>query len=199
MAVAQALLTALLSGLFSGFVLFGLNERRDRSDFILKKTEEAIEAYNTLVAAAQEFVWVHWDFGTAGNYSVANLKRDSAKRDLGLATAKARTLISIYAPEHINLLNNVTGPMGRFARPAEAIIQASIRGELYDEERFAVLGKTAIELIDAANKADGLYGSARAIAHRPFILRAYRPWMVVKRTKKKTIIQAPNSGPSSSG
>lgn len=183
MALAQALLTALLSGLFSGFVLFGLNERRDRSDFILRKTEEAIEAYNTLLATGQDFVWAHWDFGTEGNYPAASAKRDIAKRDFDLAIAKARTLIKIYAPDHINLVSTVTDTMGKFAPSANEIIQASIRGELYDEKRFSILGKTALELVDAGKKADGIYMSARGIAHRPFVLRTYRPWLLLRRAK----------------
>jgi hypothetical protein len=199
MAVAQALLTALLSGLFSGFVLFGLNERRDRSDFILRKTEEAIEAYNALLASAQEFIWIHWDYGTAGNYAAASLKRDAAKRDLDLSIAKSRTLIAIYAPAHIQLVKNVTTVLGKFAPSAAEIIQGSIRGELYEEQRFAVIGKTALELVDAGDKASGIYRAARAIAHRPFILRRYNPRLPIWGARSKASPQAPNSGPSSSG
>jgi len=187
MAVAQALLTALLSGLFSGFVLFGLNERRDRSDFILRKTEEAIEAYNNLLAAAQEFVWSYWDFGTVGNFDAASAKRDLASRNYDLAVAKARTLVAIYAPEHIQLVSEVINIMGRLALPAADIVQASIRRDGYDEQRFAILAKTGIELIDVGKKTEGLYAAARAIAHRPFILRNYLPRVLLWRSKAKTI------------
>lgn len=186
MAVAQALMTALLSGLFSGFVLFGLNERRDRSDFLLRKIEETIEAYNAFLLTAQEFVWVYWDFAPKGSYEAASIKRDTLKKDLDKATSKARTLMKIYTPDQMHLFNRVAKILGVFAEPSAKIIHASLNDQGYDAARYEVIPTTSMALVDVGKATDSLYDEARAIAHRPFILRAYRPWPFAPRRSKVT-------------
>ena len=191
MAVAQALMTALLSGLFSGFVLFGLNERRDRSDFLLRKIEDTIEAYNDFLLATQEYIWVYWDYALKGSYDAASIKRDAAKRSLDKANSKARTLMKIYTPKQMHLYNRVTKTLGEFAEPSAKIIQASLKDEGYDQARYEIIPKASFAIVAAGKAADGMYDEARAIAHRPFVLRAYRPWPL-KPTRGATMIPTPD-------
>ena len=61
MMIVQALVTALLAGLFSGVVLFALNERRDRAKLMLEKTEAAIEAYAKWTETLGRWPMTHYD------------------------------------------------------------------------------------------------------------------------------------------
>lgn len=112
MIIVQAVITALLSGVFSGFVLFALNDRRDRTSRRLSKLEEASEALYEWAEGMVAYAQSGYDLA-AGRLTDAQWdERMQPVFDLALRNcARAETLIGVYAPTMVHVLDYVRHPL----------------------------------------------------------------------------------------
>lgn len=173
MVILQALVTALLSGVFSGVILFGLNERRDRADARLKKVEEAIEAHHVWYSAALTYVEAFWAFGLVSKRDDAERELKIADANLQVAAAKAGMLRGIYLPEASEAALIIMRALNDFILPAKDIRTAALDGKLFDNERYKPISVALLAIVGSIPKSNQMYDVARNIANRPHILRRY--------------------------
>ena len=174
MLIIQALFTALLSGLFSSLILFGLNERRDRSEARLKKIEEAIEAHHAWYEAAQDYLDVHWDYGTTGNHAEAEKSRKAADVRLTATSAKAGMLRGIYLPGQQSAAVTIFKSLQGFSKASSAIRKASINKYPYQTELYDPISDARMSMLKSVPQAQEMYDVARGIVNRPLLLRRYQ-------------------------
>jgi hypothetical protein len=182
MLILQALFTALLSGLFSGLILFGLNEKRDRAEARLKKVEDAIEAHHAWYDAAMQYIDSHWAFGFHDNHDEAERLRTEADRRLVAAAAKANMLRGIYMPGQQVAAITILTCLRDFAEKGRDIRQGSIEKRPYEAARFEPIRTVSLAMIQSVRQAEEMYDVARAIANRPLLLRRYRLPKIRPRT-----------------
>lgn len=176
MLVLQAVLTALLSGLFSGAIIFALNERRDRSALMLRKTEEAIEAYQEWVEAISAWPLSH--FGMfMGDREEGRAKTKTIFNEARRSQQRAQLLLAIYLPEKRNAMERVAASYYPFIKSSGRIIQASISGEEIPEADKVAITPTGSAILEAGrNGLEELYEAARAHSTGPYLVRL--PWPV---------------------
>lgn len=97
MVIVQALVTALLSGLFSGAIIFALNERRDRTNLILTKVEVMLEHYFVWTELLSRLPVSHFDM-FRGDRAEARETLNKLRDEAQAAFLKARLLQSVYLP-----------------------------------------------------------------------------------------------------
>jgi hypothetical protein len=98
MILVQALVTALLSGLFSGAIMFALNERRDRRAQTLEKVEQLIEAYTEWTGHVGRWLMNHYDMFSQDDRESARKELDRIWLEAQTSYNKARLLQKIYLP-----------------------------------------------------------------------------------------------------
>lgn len=184
MVLLQALLTALLSGLFSGAVLFGLNEKRDRAEGRLRKIEEAIEAHNSWYMAFQEYLESYWGFGTLGNHDAAEQARKMASAKLDAAAAKAAMLRGIYLPEAIPAALKIMQSYRDFVDHGRDIRRASLKSVQFDPALFDSIGVAQLGAAQSIPLTAPMFDAATTLANRPLLLRRYKIAIFRKSTPR---------------
>jgi hypothetical protein len=176
MLVLQSVLTALLSGLFSGAIIFALNERRDRSALILRKTEEAIEAYQEWVEVISAWPLSHFDM-FIGNREENRAKTRAIWDKARQSQQRATLLMAIYLPEKRNVIGKVVASYYPFIQASARIGQASISNEIFPEADKLAVTPTGAAIVEAGAKGlEELYEAARAHSASPFLVSM--PWPV---------------------
>lgn len=173
MGIGQALLTALLSGVFSGGILFGLTERKERRQELLQKAEAALEAYMRWSEALSRYPNMHYDlFGEPDKRGEARAKLEEAWtsiEDLGIT---ARLLILVYLPNQYCAYTDVINSFRGFFHISADIKKASILKQPLSAE-----GDEQIRAINVAvahsrfSGTDLLVEQVRRTAQAPHIVR----------------------------
>jgi hypothetical protein len=176
MVIVQALVTALLAGLFSGLVVFALNERRDREKLLLEKAEQAVEAYADWADTLSNWPLAHFDMfrgereeGREKTSEVWELSRTQFRR--------ARMLIGIYLPEKRHVLGDLYAACNDMITLRPELSKASIANEEmpdHAKEKLTEYGKNIVRVGQAS--VELLIGAAHSRAHSPFLIRKPTLW-----------------------
>lgn len=174
MLIAQAVLTALLSGLFSGAVIFALNERRDRQKLLLDKAEAATEAY------------VEW-IDEISNWPILHFRNFDADRDAGREEVnehwklahrkyrKARLLIGAYLPSHLKVVDSVHVEVQAFARNLPRWANASVNGEPMPPDMAKAINESCERIVQQGTEGfSTLIAAVGSQANSPHLVRI--PW-----------------------
>lgn len=171
MILVQALVTALMAGVVSGVVLFGLNERRERQRLLMEKAEAAVDAYATWTETLQKFVVSHIGMFGADRPS----GREKITALWGEATvqfARAHTLIGIYLPERLDALDRVSEANSQFMAHRAAMIEASFEAGPIPEEIKTLIGDAHRDVVAASREGRlSLIIAAGNHARGPFLVR----------------------------
>lgn len=172
MVLIQALVTALLSGLFSGAILFGLNERRDRVILHLAKIELSIEAYANWVETLSDLPSAHFDLFISDRSEAAKADISQLKLKAREEGRKARLLLEIYLPDEVNCYYKVMSAYKDVVNLSADLQIAAINGGPLPEGAPEKISAAAIAVSNAGAKGrDRLYGAARRYSQAPFIIR----------------------------
>ena len=171
MIIVQALVTALLSGLFSGAIVFALNERRDRQRLLLEKAELAVVAYSEWVEGIPNWIFAH--------HRIFGVDREAGRREALLGYTeltnkyhKASMLVAIYLPNEMDALIKTTASYHPFMETRSIAIDASSRGEAPPEGFSEQISSIAGAVITASYEGiRDLTLAAREQAHAPHIVR----------------------------
>lgn len=171
MMIVQALVTALLAGLFSGVVLFALNERRERTKLMLEKTEAAIEAYSRWTETLGRWPIAHYDMFSgdraAGREAAQQIWRESRDHYF-----RAQALIGIYLPERSGVIGSVASVTARFMPAHKEAASASVNNAALPEAFSDAIKAFTADFVEASG--DGLSEllvTARQHASEQFIVR----------------------------
>lgn len=171
MIIVQALVTALLAGLFSGIVLFALNERRDRTKTILEKTEAAIEAYSKWTETLSRWPMAHYDMffadRAAGREAAQAIWREARDHYY-----RAQALIGIYLPERSGALASVSKVTVNFMQAHKEAATASAGNSPMPESLSGAITTFNTEFVEASGDGlNELLFAARQTARQQFIVR----------------------------
>ena len=171
MSIAQALVTALLSGLFSGAIIFALNERREREKLLLEKAELAVEAYGDWVDTITHWPVMHFEFFGADRSSGRNAANAEWKR-AHAQFRRARMLIGIYLPKHVSVLQDVHSSLENYGKQIPHWMSASLKGDPTPDGMHELIDETCMRIIAAGR--DGTTKLITAVsdqANSPFLVR----------------------------
>lgn len=168
--LAQVLLTALLSGLFSGAIIFALNERRDRNAHQLAKIELTIEAYARWIDEVSEWPKAHYAMflqdRVAGRQKVVDVWQSAQKH---LLTAKV--LQEIYLPDRSDSFSIVVDAYRDFIQFGADLQVNSVKGDQLSPDHAMVVSKTGVAIVNAGSVGRKLLvEAARQRAHAPFLI-----------------------------
>lgn len=169
--IVQALVTALLAGLFSGVILFALNERRERNKLLLEKAELAIEAYAKWTETLGRWPMTHYDMffsdRSAGREAAQALWQEARDHYF-----RAQTLIGIYIPERSGVIANVAQATVNFMPMHKQASSASIANESAPASLSEAVDTFTKEFVEASgNGMHELLIAARHHARQEFIVR----------------------------
>ena len=172
MSLVQALVTALLSGLFSGAIMFALNERRDRHNLILTKIEGAIEAYVEWTETISLWPNAHFNIFIEDDRQAARKALDSSYWEARKIELKARVLQEIYLPDQREAFDAVIASYHGFIDESRTIKVASIAGGPMPTDGNNAIGVTSVAMVQAAAEGRAmLFDAARKHAHAPHLVR----------------------------
>ena len=171
MIIVQALVTALLSGLFSGAIIFALNERRERQRLMLEKAELAIESYAAWTVEVPKWCLSHLEmFG--GDRQAGRAKCIASYDAMRDAFSKARTLVWIYLPERKDALQRIHEAIDPLTKTRLAILKASQDGEPLPQDHLDLITKAGKDATLAGERGlRELIDDAHAHAKSPFLVR----------------------------
>lgn len=167
--IVQALMTALLSGLFSGAVLFGLNERDKRFEQSIVRHEELFVAFAIWCEAIDDYMATVWDYAQKNR----DVFKDSAKNQALFkktqeAHLKVRLLTEMFLPSLHGISAPVHAYLTKFVPIYHDIQERRHKGEDVPIKEFTDLSKTRTRLHE--HKLRGLTAIANegnAIVTRP--------------------------------
>ncbi len=170
----QALITALLSGLFSGAIIFALNERRERSKLYLDKAEAAIEAYADWVDELS-----HWPMVSIEMFiedrEVGRTKSYELWRSCRRKYRKAQALIGIYLPDQMQHVLSVSIVAQQFIASNKEAVNESVAGRAMPPGMSDAISVAMKDFVDAgAAGLNDMLAEARRTAKGPFLVRAPR-------------------------
>ena len=179
MFVLQALLTALLSGLFSGVVLFGLGERRDRMEAKLKRCEDLYIAVLEWFEKSDKYYAAAWDLAFNVDSREFGAKQDVVWNEMLLCNSRVNMLTSMFFPHLTYIISPLTGHQ-------KVLITLYHKARLWQEGDNNGLTEALKELTVARGPLHALYLDAlhaisaegAKIANRPYLLRAW--WQKTK-------------------
>lgn len=171
MLLVQALVTALLSGLFSGAIMFALNERRDRSNVTLNKIESTVEVYALWTETLDSWLFKHYDLFLSDQRETARYEIARLLKDVNAARLKAKMLQEIYLPDESSALDSVLLIASNFAHTSRDLQISALNGEPLEKSGSDQISATALALVDAAhNGQQQLYAAARRHSQAPFLV-----------------------------
>lgn len=180
MSIVQALVTALLSGLFSGAIIFALNERREREKLLLEKAELAVEAYSEWAETFSNWPITHFSM-FSGDREAARAKSTQMWNDTRNQFRRAKVLIGIYLPEKTAVLGRMYAACEGLLDLRKDVINASIAGETMPEGAAAKLTVFGTALVKVSSESiDELIEAAQQRAHTPHLIR----WPTLPRKAK---------------
>jgi hypothetical protein len=175
MLIIQAVATALLSGLFSGAILFALNERRDRRAIHLLKIESTIEAYLAWQQAIERWPVAHFRLFKTGLLEVAQADLGMLYKESSIYLNKTKVLIGIYLPEKRHLIGELLKSYADFIEVSRAIQTAAIEGKTFPFDQTEKINETGRKIIKAGSDGlDELLDAARSHAQAPYLVRLPR-------------------------
>jgi len=188
MPFVQIIATIVLSGVVSGALVFGLQERRERAALLMQKAESAVEAFVAWTDQMQKWPGAHFDLFLAGQ-SV----RDSARTEIVTIwsegeklSARAQMLIHIYLPDYRQVIVVYLKSYAAWIAVAGQLQQASLNGEALPEWAAASITTVGRAMVEARAEATAtLYDAARRLAHAPFIVGRSR-WAPRLRFPRKS-------------
>lgn len=175
MMIVQALVTALLAGLFSGVVLFALNERRERTKLMLEKTEAAIEAYSRWTETLSRWPIAHYDMfigdRDAGRDAAQQIWREARDHYF-----RAQALIGIYLPERSGAIGTVSEVTVRFMPAHREAASASVQNANLPASFNEAINNFTADFVEASgNGLNELLATARQHAGQQFIVLPVDP------------------------
>lgn len=172
MSLVQALVTALLSGLFSGAILFALNERRDRAHLLLNKIETIVDLYSLWIDQLTKWLMDHYDIFFEGEREKARLALQELWRSAEDTQRKARLLQEIYLPGEAVAFAGVTAAYKDFLQISGNLRLASLSNQPMPQDANEHIQKAGGAIVDAGQVGKlRLYAAARRHAHAPFLVR----------------------------
>lgn len=194
MLFVQALLTALLSGVFSGAIIFAFNERKERRDKLLDKAEAAVEAYLEWGRAVSEFPYQHFKL-----FESADGRRDvavdlNAEWDRILALQhKAMMLVSVYLNGKVAVITEVSQTFRPFIDMREEMMMLALNGGYITPPMGDMITRSSARIRAITNKgAQTLLVDLRKLAHAPYLVRLPMPW----KRKPGSAVTPPPTGPA---
>ena len=172
MLLVQALVTALLSGLFSGAIMFALNERRDRANLLLSKIEEAISSYTRWVSLVSRWPQDHFDMFFDGERREGRERLSALWKDAEIELNRAKMLQEIYLPDEAQAFSIVVSTYQNFISLSGVLKQASIQNRPIPDGARETITELGVALVHAGHNGKArLYAAARRYAHAPFLVR----------------------------
>lgn len=185
MIIVQALVTALLSGLFSGAIVFALNERRDRQRLLLEKAELAVVAYSEWVEDIPNWIFTHHRMFGADR-EAGRQEALAGYKELTTKYHKASMLVAIYLPNEMDALLKTTASYHPFMESRRLALAASDQGGAAPEGFSDHMSSIADAVIIASYEGiRDLTLAARRQAHAPHIVRW--PNIDWRRSKNATL------------
>lgn len=170
--LVQALVTAILSGLFSGAVIFALNERRDRDSMLLRKTEEAIEAFIEWSTCLEVYPSAHMSLFISGNFKACNDRLDMLWEKSYAASNKARMLIAIYLPDQLHVMTEFAQSYQDFMVQSGTAKSLAVAGKPAPADFLQLVNEAGEAIVKAGSRgAAQLAAAGRARAHGPYLVR----------------------------
>lgn len=172
MSIMQALVTALLSGLFSGAILFALNERRDRQKLLLEKAELAVEAYSDWADTLSNWPILQFDM-FKDDRAEGRRKADEHWKEARKQFIRARLLIGIYLPEQRGRLAELVAATNDFITFRRDLALDSINGKPLPPGASETITNTSTNIVRVGQDCvEKLLAAAQSRAHSPHLIRA---------------------------
>lgn len=177
MGIEQALLTALLSGVFSTALTFGLNERRDRRQAMLAKVEDAATAYLDYYHSVATWISTHLEVMRNPEIGhTAAVKLEEMWIKLLADQKRANLLIRAYAPTHSEIIIDLTESYTPFIDHSVNIIYTKRVGERVTSEQYDQVSNASAAVAHAGRVGtEAIIGEIRAVANAPHLVRVHNP------------------------
>lgn len=167
----QSIVTALLSGIFAGAIIFALNERRDRRELLLRKAEEAIAAYSEWVETISNWPNAHFDL-FIGDGENGRTKTTEIWDKSRIAYLRAEMLIGIYLPERQHVLADTAESYADFVLVSGRLKLASLEKVAPTDADIEHTKSAGVKIIKAGNVGlKKLFATARQHSLSPFLVR----------------------------
>ncbi len=180
--IEQTLLTALLSGVVSCGAAFALNERRDRRQALVAKTEEAAVAFMALSEAVS--AWIAYHLIVIRSHESADTlvhKAEDLWSQLLTRSNRATMLINAYVPHRAHVLDELAGTYQPFIVHSSEILHfkrdAPLAGEIFANRvsaagvKAAHAGRAGIQLLITEVRTRA---NAPHLIRFPHLLRRFR-------------------------
>jgi hypothetical protein len=188
MNILQALVTAILSGAFSGALLFGLNESRDRAEIALQKLERIYLLINEWAELQKTFYGHCFDIASgAMTLEQANAENSNLRKLSDATWGEATMLIYIYHSELVELLPPVMSSTKPLIQIRHDVSQDRLAGRPADTEKLALISDHLGNLMTAQLPLMmAISQRGRNIAKRPHLFdRATVPFRLIGLGKKR--------------
>jgi hypothetical protein len=182
--ILQTLIAALLSGMISAMLIFALNERRDRTAFLLQKAETAAAAYTEWYESIPKLLSDHYElfFPLPEDRKRANDNIAIQYREIGAKSAKSQMLIHIYLPAELSAVSELLKAYSEILQYSNILRTAYLNNKPAPADMHEKIGELGISLVKAGSTGQALlYNAANKMAYKPHLIRL--PNMHYRRQK----------------